>query len=290
MPELPEVQTIVNDLNKNIKGLKIINIWTDWKKSIKLPKNFERFKEEIINRKILDVKRRAKNILIELEGNKILLIHQKLTGHLLLGKWILKVKNWVSRIKGPLEEKVNNYIHLMFYLNNGQMLALSDLRKFAKVMAGDKDKILNLPEIKDLGPEPLDKNFTFDKFQDCLKNQKRPIKLVLMDQNVISGIGNIYSDEILWEAKVYPLKPSNKLTNKEKKSIFSAIKKVLTKAIKLRGDSMSDYRDIYGRKGRYQNVQNVYQRQGEKCFRCGSVIKRLKINNRSGHYCPKCQT
>jgi len=260
-----------------------------------LPKNFNQFKKEIINRKIKKVWRRAKNILIELEGNKLLLIHQKLTGHLLLGKWkIKKISNFKfevsSLLKGPLEEKVNNYIHLIFYLDNGQMLALSDLRKFAKVIVGDKDKILNLEELKNLGPEPLEKNFAFAKFSDSLKKgQKRPIKQVLMDQEVIAGIGNIYSDEILWEAKVYPLKQTNKLTNREKKSIFSAIKKVLNKAIKLRGDSMSDYRDIYGREGGYQKVQNVYQREGEKCFRCGSIIKRFKINSRSGHYCPKCQ-
>lgn len=296
MPELPEVQTIVDDLNKKIIGLKILDAWTDWEKSIKFPKNFKQFKKEIIGRKILKVWRRGKNILIELapkfrepEGNKLLLIHQKLTGHLLLGKWILKNNNWIPKIKGPLEEKVNNYIHLMLYLDNGEMLALSDLRKFAKIMIGNKDEILNLPEIKKLGPEPLEKDFDFEKFKFVLKNQKQPIKQVLMNQEVISGIGNIYSDEILWEAKVYPLKPTNKLTDKEKKSIFLAIKKILNKAIKLRGDSMSDYRDIYGREGGYQRVQNVYQREGEKCLRCDTIIKRFKINNRSGHYCPKCQ-
>lgn len=306
MPELPEVETIVRDLNKKIIGDKIVDVWTDFSgpnkqkypPSLKIQQlsitNLKNFKKELVNREIIKILRRAKYILIELKGEKILLIHQKLTGHLLLGKWKVKkissLKFQVSSlIKGSLEEKINNYIHAIFYLSSGRMLGLSDLRKFSKVIIGDKNIILTLDEIKKLGPEPLKRSFTFKKFIKSLKDQKRPIKEVLMNQEVIAGIGNIYSSEILWEAKIYPFKKVDKLKLKELKAIFQAIKKILKKAIKLRGDSVIDYRDIYGKKGKYQEIQNVYQREGKPCFRCKSIIKRIKIGGRSTFYCPKCQ-
>lgn len=292
MPELPEVETISKDLNKKIPGLKIRDFWTDWPKAIRLPKKIEDFKKEIIGRKILKVYRKGKNVLMDLSGGKLLLVHQKMTGHLLLGKWELeKVKRekgkMKSLIKGALEEKVNDYIHTIFYLNNGQQLALSDLRKFAKIMAGDKGKIENLPDLKDLGPDPLE--LSERKFIKILSEQKGKIKQVLMDQSVFSGIGNIYSDEILWFAKIHPFTGVEKLSEKELKNIYKHTKQVLREAIKLRGTSISDYRDPEGRAGGYDKIRRVYRREGEKCSRCRSAIKRVKMGDRSAHYCPKCQ-
>jgi len=297
MPELPEVQTTVKDLEKKIIGLRIIDVWTDAPKLIKRP-SFETFKKQIKGAKIEKISRRGKNILIRLnpksktqKSKLILLIHQKLTGHLLYGSWIMKEGLWVPAQKGPLEERVNQYIHLLFFLNNGKMLALSDLRKFAKVILGPKEEIENLAELKNLGIEPLDRKFTFEKFKEIIQQtpSKRKIKQVLMDQTIISGIGNIYSDEILWEAKIHPFKLSYKLNNQELKAIYQAIKKILTKAIKLRGTSISDFRDPEGREGKYTEIRSVYQREGEPCYRCGSKIKRVKIGGRSAYFCPQCQ-
>lgn len=279
MPELPEVQTIVSDLNKILPGLKIADVWTDW---------FENFKKELIGKKILNLQRRAKFILINLSENKTLIIHQKLTGHLLYGKWKWKENGWTSIISGPIQnDPRNRFLHLILNLSNGFQLALSDLRKFAKVLIWDTDELENLADIKNLGPEPLSKEFTFEKFQEIFSKKRGKIKQVLMDQGVISGIGNIYSDEILWEASVHPLKPTPTLHIEELKKIYKAIPKILNRAIRAGGDSMSDYRRPSGEKGGYQNIQNAYQMDGTKCKkRDGGIIERIKISGRSAHFCP----
>ena len=306
MPELPEVQTIVNDLNKKIIKRRITGVWFDTPKLIKRPKP-EDLRFKIKDLRISGIKRRGKNILIYLSQKPkvlpcrqagksqkfLLLIHQKLTGHLLYGKWNVKREKGKDRIipliKGPLEEKVNNYIHLIFYLDNGWQLALSDLRKFAKVLFGLKEEIENSPDLKSLGPEPLDKSFNFSIFQSAILKNKGKIKQVLMDQEVIAGIGNIYSDEILWQAKIHPLRRVNELTVNELKGLYSAMRKILTKAVRLRGTSTSDYRDTTGKPGAYAKIRKAYQREGEPCPRCKTLIKRIKIGGRSAHYCPACQ-
>ena len=296
MPELPEVETTVRDLNKKILGLKIKDVWTDFKKMVKKPallagglSDFDSFKKEIIGQRIEKIKRRGKNILFYLSGGKIMLIHQKLTGHLLVGKWKLENGKWKPLIKGALEEKINTFIHLMFFLSNNKMLALSDLRKFAKVLVIDAKNLDSLKDIKNLGPEPLDKNFDFEKFKERLKNRRGKIKQVLMDQEVIAGIGNIYSDEILFEARVHPLKDVSKLSERELKEIYRAMKKILKQAIKLKGESISDYRTPSGKRGGFDRLRRVYRREGEKCPRCGAIIKRIKLAGRSAYFCPKCQ-
>lgn len=290
MPELPEVETIVRDLNKKILGRKVKDIWFDAPKLIKIPKNPPAFKKEIIGRKIEKVERRGKNIIFYLSGGKVMLIHQKMTGHLLVGRWRRDKNKWISIEEGYLREKVNDYIHLMFYLDNGRQLGLSDLRKFAKVLAVDEEKFAELEDVKNLGPEPLEKTFTFGKFKEALAKKKSGrIKQILMEQNVIAGIGNIYADEILWEAKVYPLKNIVALSENEAKKIYGAMKKILTSALRLRGSSVSDYRDTAGKRGTYDLIRKVYRREGEKCPRCETLIKRFKLGGRSGHYCPACQ-
>ncbi len=290
MPELPEVETTVRDLKKNILGRKIEGFWTDFKKNIKRPKKLEEFKKIIIGEKIENVRRRGKNILIALSGEKILLIHQKLTGHLLYGRWRIKHGRWFPLDGGPLNEPINRFIHLIFKLDNGKMLALSDLRKFAKIELWRKAELENSKEFKNLGPEPLDKNFTFEKFKERLEKKKKgKIKQVLMDQAIIAGIGNIYSDEVLWKAKIHPFRDVSKLSNNELKEIYQAIKEILPKAIELGGESFSDFRRITGERGYFDKARKVYRRTGEKCSRCGTIIKRLKISGRSAHFCPQCQ-
>lgn len=289
MPELPEVETIVRELKKKVLDRTFVDVWTDFKKIIKRPKNFEEFKKRIKGKRIKAIRRRGKNILFGLSDNKTLLIHQKLTGHLLYGKWSKKQGVWEPQKKGPLEEKVNTYIHLLFTLDNGKMLALSDLRKFAKVELWNNKELEEAEEFENLGPEPLEKSFTLKKFKEILRNRKGKIKQVLMDQNIIVGIGNIYSDEILWEAKTHPFKDISKLSETEFKKIYLAIKKILPLAIKLKGESISDYRRPSGEKGYYDKARKVYRKKGESCPRCRTVIKRVKMGGRSAHFCPKCQ-
>ncbi len=316
MPELPEVQTIVNDLKKKIIGRKIKDIWTDWPKYFRLPKGENTFRKHILGKKIIGIERRAKNILFDLSDDHLMLIHQKLSGHLLYGKWKMTNDKWESVIKGPLlEDRNNQYIRLIFFfdpvrgrspqggrsrptksgraasngVDNGHMMALSDLRRFAKVLCGPRDEILNLPELKNLGPEPLNPQFTFSKFRELFRKKSGRIKQVLMDPNFIAGIGNIYADEILWLAKFHPARRVEKLKEAELKKIYQATKTILRKALKLRGSSIDDYRDALGKRGRYDLTRYVYQREDEPCKRCGTKIKRLKLGGRSAHFCPKCQ-
>lgn len=273
MPELPEVQTIVSDLERVLPNLKIKDVWSDWKKIIKQPKSFDEFRKKLIGKKIIKIRRKGKNILIDLSGDETLLIHQKMTGHILYG---------------PLrDDPYNQYIHLLINLSNGYSLALSDLRKFAKVLIWPTNKLDELEDLKKIGPEPLDKNFTFEKFKEIFAGKKGKIKHFLMDQKNIAGIGNIYADEILWEAGAHPLREIQKISGAELKKIYEAIKKVLRKAIEAKGDSMSDYRRPSGEKGNYQNMQNAYRMTGQKCKKKdGGVITRVKSGGRGTHFCP----
>jgi formamidopyrimidine-DNA glycosylase len=303
MPELPEVQTTVNGLNSKVLGGTFIDVWSDWKKIVKKPKDFEQFKKEIKNKKIKKIWRRAKNIIFDLSDGYSLLVHQKMTGHLLVGNWSRQSRGssetsssgqlldgkWESVKKGPMNDPYNRFLHLIFFFNDGKMMALSDVRKFAKVELWKTDDLLNSKEFKTLGPEPLENDFTFAKFKEILKNKKGKVKQVLMDQNVIAGIGNIYASEALWQAKIYPEKNVAKLNEKELKSLYDGIKKVLTLGIKLGGESFSDYRKPDGTKGDFDTERKAYRREGLKCSRCGTKIKRIKFGGRSTFFCPSCQ-
>ncbi len=337
MPELPEVQTIVDDLNRKVVGRTITGVWYDWPKMLKDPLDQQRnkvahkhvafFEKTIKGLKILAVKRRAKNILVYLSKDFLMLIHLKMTGHLLVGKWKVSAGGGSAsggksgkQIVIPLEPKevvedsYNQYVHVIFYLDpirsrspqggrshslkaraasngvdNGIMLGFSDMRKFGKVLFGTTGQIENLPELKKIGPEPLDPNFSVQEFIEIIRGEHRKIKQVLMDPEVIAGIGNIYSDDILWQAKIHPTRPADKLSGKEIKLVWKAMLSILTKAVKLRGTSFSDFRDTAGKEGHYADERLVYQRTGEPCRRCGTKINRIVIAGRSAHFCPACQ-
>jgi len=304
MPELPEVTTTVNGLNKTIKNLVISDIWTDitknkvikqFQKTIKDKKIFENFKKNIIGQKILKSERRGKNIFIYLSNEKIILIHLKMTGHLLYGKYIYKKKEnkWQpdNNEKSSLKDPFNRFIHVIFSFTNGKHLAFSDARKFGKITLLKRKDIKKISE-EEIGPEPLEKDFTFQKFKKrILLFPNKNIKTILMDQSVIAGIGNIYSDEILWMAQIQPESKIKNIPDNYLKNIFISIKKILPESIKLGGDSMSDYRNIYGEKGKFQNNHNVYQRNKKLCHRknCKGKIERKKIGSRNSYFCNKCQ-
>lgn len=299
MPELPEVQTTVDGINIVAKNKKIIDIWTDFESeakmfsdTIKNPAYFKNFKKAVIGSKIIKAERRAKNILIHLNNKETILIHMKMTGHMMYGKYIYNKKEnkWTpERGQTSLEDPYNRFVHLVFSLENNKHLVLSDTRKFAKVILLD-DKTRK--EIDLLGPEPLHDDFTYEVFlKNINKWPNRYIKTSLMDVRVVAGIGNIYSDEILHIAKVLPNRPVSSLKNEEFENIYKNIKPLLLQGIDFGGDSMSDYRNIYGEKGRFQGKHKVYQRKGETCFGrgCVGIIERTVLNGRSSHYCPKCQ-
>ncbi len=289
MPELPEVETTVRCLSAKVLNGTFVDVWSDWKKTIKKPKDFLQFEKDIKNKKIRKVWRRAKNVIFDLSNGYSLLIHQKMTGHLLIGKWIFKNNKWIPKKEGPLNDPYNRFLHLIFFFKDGSMMALSDARKFAKVELWKTNELLNSAEFKKLGPEPLEKSFTFEKFKKTLENKKGKIKQVLMIPEIIAGIGNIYASEILWWAKVHPEKSVAKLNEKELRLIYQYIKKVLDKAVELKGESFSDYRKPDGSKGDFDTERRAYKREGQNCHRCKTKIKRIKFGGRSSFFCPKCQ-
>jgi len=281
MPELPEVETTTKGLRKTIVGLKIRDVWTDLSTKDKRqhdavanPKYFRTFRKEILNKKVLSVERRAKNILINLSGDKTILTHMKMTGHFLYGKY--------------KKDAMNHFIHFVITFNNGEKLSFSDARKFGKITLLDTKTAHDTKHLNNIGPEPLEKTFTLESLIQRLNlciNKK--IKTALMDQSIIAGIGNIYSDEILWRAGVHPERRVSKLKQNEIKLIFKTIKEILKKGIDFGGDSMSDYRNIDGLPGKFQLHHQAYRRTGEKCRRkgCKGIIKRKIIGNRSAHFC-----
>ena len=328
MPELPEVETIVRELRKMIIGLKITDFWSDREKPVKQAGGIAKFKKEIVGKEIVSVDRRAKFIVIDISDDsprrslrrsagKSLFIHQKISGHLMYGKWTLVLKGeagasrrkassrarseggkrsevpsefeWLSKLSGPLKnDRQNQYIRYIWTLSNGYQVAMSDVRRFSRViLVKDKD-VSGLKEIRDLGPEPL-KISSFE-FKKLFENKRGNLKPVLMDPFFIVGIGNIYSDEILWDSGFHPLSRVEKLKEKDLSKIYLSTLKILRKAISLKGDSMDDYRLPSGEKGGYQNVQKAYQQTDKKCSKKdGGIIQRIVVGARSAHFCSKHQ-
>ncbi|MEK7113661.1 MAG: DNA-formamidopyrimidine glycosylase [Patescibacteria group bacterium] len=306
MPELPEVETTTRGIREKALGLKIKEVWTDLDTKDKRKhdtvansKFFAHFKKEVTDKKIISVERMAKNILVHLSGNKTILIHLKMTGHIMYGKYIFKKtqNKWESAEDGPLKDPFNRFIHLVFTLSNSKHLVMSDTRKFGKITVFDTDK--ENRHLQNIGPEPLAKDFTLEKLIGRLNKKSKghrqsgvnKIKTVLMDQGVIAGIGNIYSDEILWRAGVNPERYVKTLIPQEFVLIHKAIKELLKKGIDFGGDSMSDYRNINGERGKFQLHHEAYRRTGEKCRKkgCKGAIQRKVINSRSAHFCDRHQ-
>jgi formamidopyrimidine-DNA glycosylase len=299
MPELPEVETTARGINDHLVGKKIADCWTDYnssfhigKENIKNPIYFRKFKKSIVGTKITGASRRAKNVLIHLSSGDVILVHMKMTGHLLYGKYAYDKKKekdkWYAKVEGPLNDPFNRFIRLVIVFSDNSHLVLSDMRKFAKVQLIKKEDFKNEAHAKELGPEPLSPDFNLNKFKECLI--LRPagrIKNVLMDQTLIAGIGNIYSDEILWRVGLHPEERVSNIPSKYFPQMYKAMKEVLNKGIDFGGDSMSDYRNIHGEKGKFQEHHQVYQLKGKPCKKkgCKGTIIRKVIGGRSAHFC-----
>lgn len=286
MPELPEVETIVRELKPKLVGLKLGEAWVDKEKVLRQAGGLKGFNKEVKGKKILSVRRRAKYIVMDIAGPRTIFIHQKISGHLMYGKWKLQDGKMVSAIAGPLrDDPKNQHVRWLVNLSNGYQLALGDLRRFGKVVLVDDDQLKNLKEIQGLGPEPLE--MSWPEFKKRFEKKRGVIKSVLMDPTFVVGIGNIYSDEILWHSGIHPLERVEKLTEKDIKNIYKYTQSVLKEAIKRKGSSMDDYRTPTGQKGSFQNVQKAYHRTKEKCSKKdGGIITRLKVGGRSAHFCP----
>jgi formamidopyrimidine-DNA glycosylase len=273
MPELPEVETIRRQLAEKISG-KTISFLKVIDPAPVRTVSPEKLVEIVKGAKIEDVGRRAKILLIRLSTDYTLLVHLKLTGRLIIAS------------KGEAPSK---HCHLKFRFEDGNQLFFCDIRKFGYVKPVPTSSLNQVDELKNLGPEPLD-NFTFDDFKKLLATRKKGrIKPLLMNQEFIAGIGNVYADEILFFAGVKPERDVSELKEAEIKKIYEGIQVILPAAVVKRGSSVDDYVDIYGRQGDYVPYLRAYGRTGKPCFKCGTLMRRIKLGGRSAHYCPKCQ-
>lgn len=284
MPELPEVETVKNDLNQKIKGKEISDIEVLWSGLINI--SVKKFILMVKNTTILDISRRAKILILTLSGRYTILIHLKMTGQLLFVPEVPR-----GGIKEILADSKYKYARLVFFFIDSSALVFNDLRKFGYIKIVPHDKVQDYINDEKFGPEPLNETFTLEKFEEILKKYpRRKIKQVLMDPAVIAGIGNIYADEICFYARVAPIRQISTLSHNERELIFEGIRKILTRAIELRGSSVENFVDVSGRKGDYVKELKVYDREGEKCILCPGKIKRIKLGGRSSYFCPKCQS
>lgn len=272
MPELPEVETIVRQLDRQLKNKKIIGVRVAQEKLIKNVSARE-FIKALTGRTIKKISRRAKLLVFHLNG-LTMLAHLKMSGRLLYLK--------------P-EAPMVKHTHIIFKLSDGHELRYWDQRRFGaiKIFRSTAEKI---PELKTFGPEPVAADFTFEKFRALFAKKKKAVKPLLMDPTFIAGIGNIYADEILHYAGVHPLRPAAGLNKLELLKMYQGLKKILNKSIALRGTSFDLYQDSSGKEGGYLKYLRVYGRAGKKCLKkCGGQISRQKIGSRSAHFCPVCQ-
>ncbi len=284
MPELPEVETIKISLQKAIVGKKIVDI------KVRKAKIFQGDTKEVIGKTIEKVERRGKILIIQLSGGKNLLVHFKLTGQMV---WAPREGESVAAghpIPFAGTKLPAKTTHVIFEIDGGRLF-YNDLRQFGWIKVVESSKLKVQSEVAKLGVEPFYKEFTVDYLTQVFSKTSRPIKLILMDQEKIAGVGNIYANDALFEAGILPAKPAKKLNNLEIEKLRKAVIKVLEDGLKFGGSSAADeaYIKPSGEKGEYQEHFRVYQRDGEKCRKCGGVIRRVNLGGRGTFWCPKCQ-
>ncbi len=278
MPELPEVETIKRNLRPNIIGKTISEI------EILSPKNFIGDKKSAIGKKIVKVERYGKVLILTLSNNEYLNIHFKLSGQMLFSENVNKAvfKNPIPFTKSNTMPA--NTTRVIIKFKNGSGLFFNDLRKFGWIKVSDKPLI---PK----GIDVLSKKFTPNVIEGLTNKTRRPIKVLLMDQDLITGIGNIYANDSLFLAKIHPQRPANSLNKNEVKNLHKAILQEIKKGINDQGSSGADEAFILpdGSKGKHQRNFLVYQREKQPCLICKTIIKRIKHHGRSSFFCPHCQ-
>ena len=287
MPELPEVEVVRRSLQSFINGLKIKKV-TIFNRNLryKIQRNFERIIE---HQKIIFVKRRSKFLLLGLENNFIILVHLGMTGKIFISKEKFKK---ILKTSFYFESKMNKkHNHFIIQFNKKIMLIYNDVRKFGFIKLILPNEQHTNKHLKNLGPEPLNSEFNYIYLNKKIRNIKKNAKSLLMDQKIVSGLGNIYVNEILSLSSVNPKKISKNLSLLETKRIILNTKMTLKKAISQGGSSISDFKGVSGNNGNFQQNFMVYNRSGQMCKKtgCKGLIKKIYISNRSTFYCLKCQ-
>jgi formamidopyrimidine-DNA glycosylase len=272
MPELPEVETVVSELRDALIGRTITAVTVRWARTVAMP-DPTTFAAALCGRSIGGVTRRGKWVALSLEPAGILLIHLRMSGRLLL-----------EAADGPEE----SHTRVVLGLDNGQRLRFSDPRKFGRMALVDQPECL----LGGLGPEPLAEDFTAERLAQMLGTRRTRIKPLLLDQRFLAGLGNIYTDEALWQAGIHPLRPANSLSAAEVACLHQAIRQVLTAAVAARGTTLEDTRYVgpNGVPGEFAARLAVYGHAGQPCPRCGTPITRCVVGGRGTYICPQCQS
>jgi formamidopyrimidine-DNA glycosylase len=272
MPELPEVETIVHDLRRRLVGRVIQRVTVILPKVVAAPAP-EEFARLLAGREITGLGRRGKYLLVDLAGGWALVIHLRMTGQLV---YSAKARTFPK------------HTHLVFYLDRGA-LRFTDLRQFGRVHLVPVRELDRVPGLRKLGVEPLGPEFKEHEFISRLQRSRRMIKPLLLDQAFLAGLGNIYTDEALHRAGIYPERIAAGLDAREARALYRAIREVLAEGISFRGTSVQHYVDGAGQPGWFQNILRVYGKRGVPCPTCGTPVERIRCGGRSTHYCPTCQ-
>jgi formamidopyrimidine-DNA glycosylase len=278
MPELPEVETIRRDLEKEVVGRRIKQVAVSNDRAIRRHEAADSFTSHLESRKITAVHRRGKYLLLWLEGGDVLVVHLGMSGQLLRAR----------STKEPMEK----HTHVVVTFTQGGQLRYVDPRTFGEMFVTAGGELEHqVPDLAHLGFDPLDDVMSWNRFGELLQARHSKLKPLLMDQKFVAGLGNLYADEILWNAGLRWDRGSDSLSSQEVRRLYRAMTETLQDAIKHRGSSLADeqYRDLFGEVGDYQGHHNVYDREGEPCRRCRSPIVRVKTQGRSTFMCEHCQ-
>lgn len=273
MPEMPEVETIKRIVEPQIVGLSIDSVITNHSQVIAYPDMY-RFEQKMSGQTVNRMSRRGKYLTIHFNSGDSLVLHLRMTGQLLVT---------------PSDYPMENHTHLIFSLSNGSQIRYIDVRRLGRFWLFDKNEIDDKSGQEKLGIEPLDDKLTASYLVVRLGERKRPIKEILNEQSVIAGIGNIYSDEILYAAGIYPGKKCSDLSDKEWERLVLKIKEILNNSIETNRMSPQEYLEGKGKEYRNMSDLRVYGQKGERCKNCGSIIEKIVIGSRSSCYCPHCQ-
>jgi formamidopyrimidine-DNA glycosylase len=271
MPELPEVETVVVELRPNLVGRRILAADVLWPRTLATPDRTS-FVQDLQGRQITGLRRRGKYLLFGLDSGDFLIVHLRMTGRLEI-------------VPGDSPMRTGFHTRAWFDLSGGECLVFTDARKFGRIwLAHDPEALLGA-----LGPEPLDWEFDAALLGGRIRRRRVAIKALLLDQSVVAGIGNIYADEALFLAGIHPLRPGASLCDDEVERLHAAIRQVLREAISQQGTTLRDYRPPYSPEGAYRNNLRVYQQTDLPCPRCSTPIQRIRVTQRSAHFCARCQ-
>jgi formamidopyrimidine-DNA glycosylase len=269
MPELPEVETIKTELSPHVIGRNIKGVTLLWDRIVREP-SAEEFRSRIIGQKIVSLARRGKYLLVSLNQGDLLIIHLKMSGSLLLGRD---------------SQEPPRFTRAIIHLDRGMNIFFRDPRKFGLMrLVKDKESVVG-----ELGPEPLEPEFTPDLLQKLLAKRQAPVKALLCDQNLIAGIGNMYADEALFAAGIHPLRTGASLSPEETKRLHQTIRQVLQAGIGNKGASIENYYRPDGTTGKAHFEFKVAHGRGTNCPNCGTTIQRIVVRGRGTYFCPKCQ-